>query len=117
MTATITYSNTGKLNKTDQLKLQSLIEKELFKVERVCPKDLEGFAVNIKVHHTTGRREKYSLHVKAVFPKKVFAVQEADWDVRKVVHKVANSLEKEIESHSAKPERRFVHWVKRFWRK
>ena len=66
------------------------------KIERKLKK-ISAFIINVKAYRKSGSRKKFSVHVRVVAPTKIFEAEAYDWDFRRVLHKVFNKLEEEIE--------------------
>ena len=60
-------------------------------------KSITTLKVHIKVYKKEGSRKKYSVHVKAIAPTKIFvSTKAADWDIARVMHKAFQDIEREI---------------------
>ncbi|MDP3733762.1 MAG: CBS domain-containing protein, partial [Nanoarchaeota archaeon] len=79
------------LNKLDvdtyELKsIKKIASNEAFKLQREINNEFK-LVVHIKQYSKTGRKHKYSVHLKIEFPGQMVAVDEDDWDIRRAFHK------------------------------
>jgi DNA-binding CsgD family transcriptional regulator len=92
----IQYTGVQELTKEERAILDKLSAEYYDKIERQFKNEL-GLKVHVKLYHKTGDRKKYSIHIKAVAPTKIFnSDKAADWDFARTVHKAFKDLEAQI---------------------
>lgn len=60
-------------------------------------KNILSLKAHIKEYHKEGKRKKYSIHVEAIAPAKIFEASAFDWDFARTLHKAMNKIMNEIE--------------------
>lgn len=84
------------LEEDDLADFQKLFSEYSKKIERKLKK-ISSFVINVRAYRKSGSRKKFSIHVRVVAPTKIFEAEAHDWDFSRVLHKVFNKLEEEIE--------------------
>ncbi len=57
---------------------------------------VSDFTLNVKKHHDTGKRKKYSVRIRVLSDKGSFRADDYEWDIFKAVKKTLEKLEREV---------------------
>lgn len=63
----------------------------MYKLQNKCK-----ILLHIKEYNTSGKRRKYSVHVKLDYPGKMIASEQADWDLNRTIHKTFTNVLRQI---------------------
>jgi hypothetical protein len=92
----------------DKEMLQKIISEQYPKIKRKLHNDTK-LVVHIKPHTKGGARQKYSFHIRAIAPTRIFETRHSvAWDLATAVHEAFDDLDHQIE-HAFKQE----HGIKR----
>ena len=73
-------------------------------------KTITSLVIDLKSYKKTGKKQKYSLHIRVKGPFKTIEASAADWDLARVIHETFRALEREIQhrfhSDDQRPRRR-----------
>jgi hypothetical protein len=98
--ATIQYIGLKGMEPVDQAMVKKIVVEESLRIERAL-KNLETLVVHIKPYSKGGARPKYSVHVRAVAPTKVFesakSRQAAHWDISSAIRSAFDNIEREVQ--------------------
>jgi hypothetical protein len=94
----IQFIGLNELDEFAQGKVNELCDSYLDKIKRLIS-DTSTYKIHIKKHSKDGGRINYSIHIKAITPKKIFEVDKDEWDIALVMHKVFKALYNEIEHY------------------
>jgi hypothetical protein len=96
----IQFIGLNKLEKVDQDMVQKLATEYYGKIQREL-KNLTSLVIHIKDYGKGGHRQKYSVHIRAVAPTRIFesakGKQAADWDLASSLHGAFKNLERQIQ--------------------
>ncbi len=99
LTETIRYVGLDGLNQEEKAILNKLSTEYFQKIKRLT-KNITSIIVHIKLYNNDGKedkRKKYSIHVRALAPTRIFeSTKAADWDFARTLHKAFNDIEHEI---------------------
>lgn len=68
---------------------------------KISLNNLTSLVVHIKQYSKGGKQRKYSIHLRAIAPTRIFESTESDWDLAKTLHSAFKDIERQIE-HSFK---------------
>ena len=108
---TIYYTGLKNLSQLKQTRIKTILEKEYPKL-KILLKQKAHLKVNIKSYDNTGKRKKFSIHLKIDGAFKPIATKAYDWDLRRATHKAIRNLHKASE-HRYKIETNPLHCVTR----
>ena len=101
----IRYVNLKELNPEEQTTVKDIINNEFEKIHRLFSGNLVNLTVHIKLHNTESKNKKYSVHIKAEAPTKIFASKGyADWDLKKAARISINEIKNNVK-HNFKHQR------------
>ncbi len=88
----IRYVRLEDLDSFEIAEVKRLSEKNYKKIVRHKElKDAE-LLIDVKTHRTSGKRKKYSVHLKINSPNIILSVSQADWDLPRSLQKAFNNL-------------------------
>ena len=97
----IQYINLKELNAEEQAVVTGIFDKEYEKIHRLFSGNLLNLLVHTKVHDKGGKK-KYSVHIRAEAPTKIFATKMAvDWDLKRATRKATEEMKNHV-SHAFK---------------
>lgn len=96
ITNIIKYIGLNDLNDIEQSTVKSVIENNYEKIHRLT-KNITNLTVHVKIYEKRESAKKYSVHLRAEAPTKIYTSNHADWDLPRVLHKCINSILTEIE--------------------
>ena len=97
----IQYVNLKELDAEEQTVVIGIFDKEYEKIHRLFSGNLVNLLVHIKVHDKGGKK-KYSVHIRAEAPTKIFATKMAvDWDLKRATRKATEEIKNHV-SHEFK---------------
>ena len=104
----IQYINLKELNPEEQAVVTGIFDKEYEKIHRLFSGNLLNLLVHTKVHDKGGKK-KYSVHIRAEAPTKIFATKKAvDWNLktatRKAIAEIKNHVSHEFKHQHNKKE-------------
>ncbi|MEW6063162.1 MAG: HPF/RaiA family ribosome-associated protein [Nanoarchaeota archaeon] len=111
----IKYIGLKDLSELEQSSVKKTLEREYEKIHRLI-KNITNITCHIKLYDIEGKAKKYSVHIRAEAPTKIFTANTADWDLGTALHECINGVKKEIESHLTKTKRGKLE-LKKFIRK
>lgn len=85
-----------KLGKEDKFRAEELLNQYIFKIERMLKSEIE-LKIVLKEYEKDGNRKKYSISAKVLSSENIFKAKDFDWNLPRLIHKVMNKLETEIE--------------------
>ena len=91
----IQYIGVNELKKEDKDIVDDLCTEYYGKVKRMLHNELL-LKVRVK-QYSKGGKPKFSIHIRAESPTKVFETSKDDWDIARTLHKAFNALMAEIE--------------------
>jgi len=107
----IQFIGLNDLEKTDQDMVQKLATEYYDKIQREF-RNITSLVIHIKNYGKGGHRPKYSVHIRAVAPTKIFdsskSKQTATWDLASAMHQSFKNLERQIQH---------VYHTERGWKK
>ena len=93
----IQFIGLNELEKVDQDMVKTLVNQYYPKIQRSL-KNVTSLVIHIKTYKKEGHRHKYSLHLRAIAPTKIFeSSKAADWDLASSIHKSFKDILREIE--------------------
>ncbi len=92
----IQYINLKKLNPEEQAVVTGIFDKEYEKIHRLFSGNLLNLLVHTKVHDKGGKK-KYSVHIRAEAPTKIFATKMAtDWNLKTATRKAVEEIKNHV---------------------
>lgn len=91
----IQFIGLNDLESPEQDIVNKLATKYHDKIKRTIKKPT-SLVVHIKQYTKEGKSHKYSIHVRAIAPTRIFESTVSDWDLAKSLHKVFEEIEHEI---------------------
>ena len=96
----IQFIGLNELEKVDQDMVQTITTEYYDKIQRAL-KNLTSLVIHIKPYKKEGHRHKYSIHIRAVAPTRIFesskSPETATWDLASALHNAFKNLEREIQ--------------------
>jgi hypothetical protein len=97
MAEVIQYVGLNELNEVEIPMVNTLATEYYEKIKRALHNET-SIKVHIKTHSKSGSRPKYSIHVQAKAPTRLFESTKAvDYDLARCLHKAFKDIEREIE--------------------
>ena len=84
------------LDEPEQALVNKLATEHHAKIKRAL-RNITSLVVHIKQYSKTGKEHKYSIHVRAIAPTRIFESTASEWDLAKSLHKAFNEIEHEIQ--------------------
>ena len=84
------------LEEQDLVDFHKLFSEYSQKIERKI-KNAVSFSIHVKEYKKLGARKKFSIHIRAVAPTRIFEGEAWDWDFNRTLHKAFKNIEQEIE--------------------
>jgi hypothetical protein len=92
----IQFIGLKEIDPVDQVMVRKLCSEYYPKIDRAL-KNLRSVVVHIKPYTKGGARPKYSMHVRAIAPTRIFETDKvAAWELSKALRMAFDDLEKEI---------------------
>ena len=92
----IKYIGLNDLDDLEQSTVKSIIEGNYEKIHRLT-RNITNLTVHVKIYEKREAAKKYSIHLRAESPTQIFTVNNADWDLARVLHKSIEGMVTEIE--------------------
>ncbi len=95
----IQFSGLNDLGSEDQVRVKDLAAEYYEKIQRSL-KNITSLQIRVKPYKTAGgdgKKKKFSVNAKAIAPTAVLAASADDWDIARVMHKVMQDIEHEIQ--------------------
>lgn len=93
------FSGIKELSLSEKLRLQDFASKYYEKIKRMIKNELR-LKIHVKCHNVEGNKKKYSIHVQAIAPTRMFtSTRGVAWTLEKASHKAFLEIEHQIEHH------------------
>jgi hypothetical protein len=92
----IQFIGLNDIEEVDQEMVKKLASECYGKIRRSLH-NITSLVIHIKSHSKGGARPKYSLHIRAVAPTRIFETETSDWDLARALHKVFDDILREIQ--------------------
>ena len=86
------------LDKSEKEDIKRIANEYFTKIQRQL-KNIESIIIHVKEYNKEGNRKKFSLHIRAIAPTRIFEADAFDWELHKAIHKAFEKLETELEHH------------------
>ena len=86
------------LDKTEKEDIKRIANEYFTKIQRQL-KNIESLIIHIKEYNKQGTRKKFSLHIRAIAPTRIFEADAVEWELHKALYKAFEKLETELEHH------------------
>ena len=94
--AQIQLIGTKKLDEIEKKLVNKLANEYYQKIVRSL-RNITNVVLDLKSYKKSGKKQKYSLHVRVNGPFKTFEASAVDWDLARVVHEAFKAIEREIQ--------------------
>ena len=105
----IQFIGTKKLDEIEKELVNKLANEYYQKIVRSL-RNISNIVLDLKGYRKTGRKQKYSLHIRVNGPFKTIEASATDWDLARVIHEAFKAIEREIQhklhTDDQKPRRR-----------
>lgn len=92
----IQFIGVKELDNVQQTIVNKLSTEYYDKIQREL-KNLTSIVVHVKAYEKEGKKSKFSIHLRAIAPTKIFeSTKAADWDLARALHKAFKDLERQI---------------------
>jgi CBS domain-containing protein len=87
--------NKSKLEPYQKVNIKKIAANETFKLQRKIKNEL-NLTIHIKDYQKTGGRQKFSVHLRLVFPGQIITSSQEDWDIETAVRKTFNNAKNAV---------------------
>jgi hypothetical protein len=93
---TIQYTGVDIISPEQKRLLDKISSDSYPKIKRMLH-NMTSLTIHVKAHSKSGSKQKFSIHIKAIAPTKIYVSTKAvDWDFATAVHKAFVEIENEI---------------------